>query len=110
MSNAKVDESGALRDEVCLMHWAGPNKPWIKGHESQIHSEFWAVYGTPATDEEMERASGDVNTNKRADSSHKASEHTQISNFVDMSKFNRSHDVQQIESYRHAHNYSMNSQ
>jgi len=63
MSNAKVDESGALRDEVCLMHWAGPNKPWIKGHESQIHSEFWAVYGTPATDEEMERASGDVNTN-----------------------------------------------
>lgn len=63
MSNAKVDESGALRDEVCLMHWAGPNKPWIKGHESQIHSEFWAVYGTPATDEEMEHASGDVNTN-----------------------------------------------
>ena len=63
MRYAKVDESGALRDEVCLMHWAGPNKPWIKGHESQIHSEFWAIYGTPATDEEMERASGDDNTN-----------------------------------------------
>ena len=41
---------GAIRDEVCLMHWAGPNKPWNPGHEDRIHSEFWSTYGTPASD------------------------------------------------------------
>ena len=55
MRYVNVDDSGALRDEVCLMHWSGPNKPWMKGHEDKIHSEFWAVYG--ATDEAMGIAS-----------------------------------------------------
>lgn len=59
MKYVNVDDTGALRDEVCLMHWAGPNKPWNKGHEDKIHSEFWAVYGTPESDEAMAVASGD---------------------------------------------------
>ena len=45
MRYVNVDDTGALRDEVCRMHWSGPNKPWNKGHEDKIHSEFWAVYG-----------------------------------------------------------------
>jgi lipopolysaccharide biosynthesis glycosyltransferase len=57
MSSVEIDDSGALRDEVCLMHWSGPNKPWNKGHEDKIHSEFWAVYGTPKADEAMEESS-----------------------------------------------------
>ena len=53
MRYVNVDDTGALRDEVCLMHWSGPNKPWNKGHEDKIHSEFWAVYGTPESDAAM---------------------------------------------------------
>ena len=37
----------------------------------------------------LNQLSNDINNQKRADSSQKASEH----NFVDISKFNRSHDV-----------------
>lgn len=59
MKYVNVDDAGALRDEVCLMHWSGPNKPWNRGHEDKIHSEFWAVYGTPESDEAIVVATGD---------------------------------------------------
>mmetsp|Transcript_18431 Transcript_18431/g.39921 ORF Transcript_18431/g.39921 Transcript_18431/m.39921 type:complete len:202 (-) Transcript_18431:191-796(-) len=59
---------GAIRDEVCVMHWAGPNKPWNPGHEERIHSQFWSTYGTPSSDRDVARtASVSVKTIKSSD-------------------------------------------
>lgn len=69
MRYVNVDDTGALRDEVCLMHWSGPNKPWNKGHEDKIHSEFWAVYGTPESDGAMKVASNSDAEHREEDES-----------------------------------------
>jgi len=45
----------AKREEwLCLMHWSGPNKPWLHGHEDKIHPEYWLTWGNPVEPEDLD--------------------------------------------------------